>query len=281
LGFGSANTLLAISAAIGMRSQDLVVGRLISLYAAGLFSRATALAGQLSMLVTGAINGVFYPAFARLKEQGEPLGQPYVRLVTSVTAINWAAMAGLACASEPLVLTLYGERWQEASDLLRWTAIAEMFFVALPLHMDMPVLMGRMKKLLWVNFADTGIAISLLVVGSLIGIEAAALARLAYGIGWWMIYSRFQHELLGFSWSSLFAGYARSAAAALAAILPMLAAYAWWRSPSELGLDGMMVTASLGVVCWYITLQIIRHPAAGEIRLTSEHMMDRLRTAFR
>jgi O-antigen/teichoic acid export membrane protein len=281
LGFGSANTLLAISAAIGMRSQDLVVGRLISIYAAGLFSRATALAGQLSMLVTGAINGVFYPAFARLRERGEPLGQPYVRLVTSVTAINWAAMAGLACAAEPLVLTLYGERWQEASDLLRWTALAEMFFVALPLHIDMPVLMGRMKTLLWVNFTDTTIAIGFLVIGSLIGIEAAALARLAYGIGWWMIYARFQKQLLGFSWASLFAGYGRSAIAALAAILPMLAAYRWWRAPAELGLDGMMVTASLGVVCWYFTLQIVRHPAAAEITLTSEHLMARLRAIGR
>jgi O-antigen/teichoic acid export membrane protein len=280
LGLGSISVLLSISAAIGMRSQDLVVGRIISLHAAGLFSRATALAGQLSMLVTGAINGVFYPAFARMKEAGEPLGQPYVRLVTAVTAINWAAMAGLACAAEPLVLTLYGERWQEASDLLRWTAIAEMFFVALPLHIDMPFLMGRYRTLLWYNLADTTVAITLLIMGSFIGIEAAALARLGYGLGWWLIYSRFQHSLLGFTWAALFGGYAKSAMAAFAAILPMLIAYAFWRRPSDLGVDGMIVTAALGIVCWYMALHLVRHPAAGEIRATSDHMMARVRSAF-
>ena len=48
LRFGSASFVISASGAIGQRSQDLIVGRLLGLVSTGLYSRAGALAGQLN-----------------------------------------------------------------------------------------------------------------------------------------------------------------------------------------------------------------------------------------
>ena len=265
LGFGQSSILLAISASVGMRTPDLIVGRIISVEAVGLYSRATALAGQLSTLVTGAINGVFYPAFARMRDAGAELGGPYVRVVSGNTAIQWAAMAGLAVSAEPLVLMLYGERWAAAAPLLFWTAIAEMCFVAVPMHVDMPILLGRIKTLIRYNLFDTAAAVILLLLFAQWGVEWAAIARLGYGLIWVLIYIRFQKSLVGFAWGEMLWVYAKSALTALAAVAPMVLAYAFWRTPAQLGFDGLLLCTGLGVLSWMGAMVLVRHPARHDI----------------
>ena len=73
LSFGGGMSALYVSGAIGTRTPDLVVGRLISVAATGLYSRASSLAAQLVTLLTGAVGAVFYPAFARKRDRGEDL----------------------------------------------------------------------------------------------------------------------------------------------------------------------------------------------------------------
>jgi hypothetical protein len=72
--FGSGASLLSMTGALGVRTPELIIGRLISISAVGLWGRAMGLAGHLRQLVSGAIGGVFYPAFARIRDSGEDLG---------------------------------------------------------------------------------------------------------------------------------------------------------------------------------------------------------------
>lgn len=277
LNFSSSSFVLSASAAIGMRSQDLIVGRLLGVVSTGLFSRAGALAGQLSSLVTGAISSVFYPAFARKRDAGAPLGAPYLHLVACNTALNWAAMVGLAVAAEPIVLLLYGENWAEVAPLLRWMAIGEMLFVAIPLQMDVPILLGRIRTLIWINLLDTVAAIALLTLACLWGLEAAALSRIAYGLVWWSIYANFQSRLLGFRIADLLAIYARSALCAFAAGLPLLiAAWLGWKG-AGLGFGGLVLLSCSGALTWLAAIALTRHPAWDEVRLAFATLAQPLR----
>ncbi|MCT2400128.1 oligosaccharide flippase family protein [Novosphingobium mangrovi (ex Huang et al. 2023)] len=266
LGFSSMSFVLSASGAVGQRSQDLIVGRLLGLAATGLFSRASALAGQLTTLVTGAIGNVFYPAFARKRDAGEPLAAPYLHLVACYTALNWAAMTGLALCAEPLVMLLYGPNWIGAAPLLRWTALAEMFFVAIPLQMDIPLLLGQIKKLVWVNLLDTAAAVVILAIGCTIGLEQAAQSRLAYGLVWWSIYALYLSGIIGFRIDRLLMVYLRSAICALAAGLPLITAYSLGMRGAEMGLPVLLALCGLGVLSWLATLALTRHPAWAEVR---------------
>jgi O-antigen/teichoic acid export membrane protein len=269
LGFGGSSFVLSLSGALGMRSQDLIVGRLLGLTATGLFTRATALAGQMSMLVVGTINGVFYPAFAKKRDAGEPLVEPYMHLVACNTGLQWAAALGLALAAEPVVYLLYGPNWMEVAPLLRWTALAEIFFIAIPLQMDIPILLGRIKTLIWVNLSETMLTLLLLTTFALWGLEAAALSRIAIGAVWFAIYISFIKRLLNLPLGPLATIYAKSAICALAAGTPLaLATWLGWGG-AEMGFVKLLGLSLAGVACWLVMLPLVRHPAWQEFRIAA------------
>jgi O-antigen/teichoic acid export membrane protein len=264
--FGSATSALFVCGAIGSRTPDLIIGYLLPLAAVGLFSRATSLAAQFQTLVAGAIGGVFYPAFARLRDKGEALGAPYVRVVSGYTAIIWPSMAGLAVAAEPLVRLLYGEKWVAVAPLLWWVAISQMIFVALPLHVELPILLGKIGKLIRLNVLDTAASIILLFIGTAISLEMAAASRIGYGLIWLFIYARFIHHLVQFDWRALLRVYCLSLIGTVAAITPLLLAYLFWVPASQMNLIELALFSGFGVLCWLGTLFAIRHPGADEIK---------------
>lgn len=263
--FGSASSALFVSGSIGTRTPELIIGHLLTMTAVGLYGRAVGLAGQLRMLVGGAIGGVFYPAFARIRDRGEPLGPPYLRVTAGYTAVLWPAMAGLAVAAVPLVNLLYGEKWIEVAPLLMWIALGEILIIAVPLHIDIPVLLGKIRPLVWYNICDTLGSIGFLTLAALWGIEEAAMSRIAYGILWVAIYARFIKQLVGFEWSALLIIYAKSMIATIAAVTPLLLGYWLWVSPINTSFLQLMVLALAGIACWLGTLFAVKHPAADEI----------------
>jgi O-antigen/teichoic acid export membrane protein len=281
LGFGGSSFVISLSGAIGMRCQDLIVGRMLGVTATGLFTRASMVAGQMTTLVVGAINSVFYPAFARKRDAGEDLAAPYLHLISCNTALNWAAAVGLALAAEPVVHLLYGPKWMEVAPLLRWTALAEMFFVAMPLQMDVPILLGRIKPLVWINLFDTLVTILILTLACLWGLEAAAIGRIVSGAIWLAIYASFIPPLIGLSYARLFGAYAKSLICALVAGLPLaLARWQGWAG-AEAGFPTLVGLSLAGVVGWLATMMLIRHPLLQELRLGLAHLPLPRRTAGR
>jgi O-antigen/teichoic acid export membrane protein len=271
--FGSASTLLYISGSIGVRSPDLIVGRILGMTAVGLYSRGSALAAQLHMLVIGAIGGIFYPAFARLRDEGRPLGPQYERVVAAHGAIVWPAMALISVLAEPVILLLYGEAWAGAARLLSWLALAEMGFVMLPLHVDLPILLGRIRTLIWFNLVDTALSLGTLIAGAWWGIEAAAASRLVYVAGWFLLYAGWMHRLVGFSWRKMAAIYLRSAAVTLVTVLPALWAIHGWRSGTTLGFDGLVATGMMCGTAWVAALVLLRHQARCEVEAMASHIL--------
>lgn len=277
LRFGGGSSMLILTGSLGSKLPDLILGRLIGQGAVGLFARAGGLALQLRTLVSGAIAGVFYPAFARVRDSGEPLGAPYERVVACYCGVTWPAMTGLAVLAEPLIRLVYGERWLGAAVPLQWIAVSQLFFVALPLHVELPILLGRMKPLVHRCALDTLASIILLAAGALISLEAVAASRVVYGIVWIAIFAGFLKRLIGFSWGAILANYARSAIAAAAAVLPLLAIYAFWQGPDHISFGAMLAGVLAGILCWLGMIAATRHPLGAEIAGIATDILARLR----
>lgn len=263
--FGSQSSSLFVIGAIGSRSADLIIGKLLSLFATGLFTRATGLATQLRSLVSGAVGSVLYPALARMKRQGEPLAGPYLKIVACFTAGTWPAMAGLAIGAEPLVESLFGPRWIGVVPVLQLVAISEMLFEALPLQMEIPILHGEIRRLIRRNLLDTLASVGLLVLGAAISLETAAASRIAYGAVWFLIYVQFGCSLIGLSPWRLLPVYARSLAATLAAVAPLAVAALLLPDFRHCGLAMLGALALAGGLCWLCALWLVRHPLWDEL----------------
>lgn len=277
IGFGASSALLYLSGGIGMRTPDLIVGRMQGMSAAGLYSRGVALAAQLHYLVAGAVGAIYYPTFARLREEEKDLGPYYERVVAAHGAIVWPAMVLLAVLSQPVILLLYGPKWVDAAPLLAYVALAECFFVAVPLHMDLPILLGRLRQLLYFNLADTALSVATLMAGAAIGVEAAAASRIVYGLGWFFLYAFWMQRLVGFSWSKVLRIYTASLGVALVTIMPALYAVFVWRSPGTLGFVDFTLTAAASALAWLAAIFALRHPAREDLVGMALHILGPLR----
>jgi O-antigen/teichoic acid export membrane protein len=265
LGSGSRLSLITVVGALGSRMPDMVVGRFLPLRAVGLFSRGVGLSDQFRMLIAGAIGQVFFPAFARIRDRGEPLGPAYLRVVAGYTAVLWPGMAGLALAARPIVRLLYGPAWAGAAPVLGMVALLEVVLCALPLHCDLPVLTGRAGRLVVRNVIDTFASVTLLAAGCRWGLTGAAASRLVYALVWVLLYARLMDEVVRFDRRALFAIYAKSAGATLAALLPLALVYGLWVSPDALGAPMLAAATGLGGILWLIALRVTRHPAFADI----------------
>ena len=244
--------------------------------AVGLFARASGLALQLRLLVSGAVTGVFYPAFREVRDRGEPLAPPYLRVVAAYTGITWPAMAGIAVMAEPLVDMLYGSRWLAAAPLLAWVALSQLCYSALPLNGDLPILLGRKRELINRNIADAALSVALLALAAPFGLIWVAVSRFAHGLLWIALYASFMRGILNFSWSGLLRVWGKSLLVTLAAVGPILASYALWRGPAEAGFVQAIGGALAGVLCWLAALLLIRHPLFAEIAA----MLGEVRAAY-
>ncbi len=264
LSFGSRSSGLYLTGALGTRTPDLIVGKMLGLFSVGLYSRAVSLSDQFRTLISGAIGSVFYPAFARIRDRGEALGPAYLRVCSGYSGVVWPGMAGLALASEPLVRILYGPVWMEVAPLLAIIALTEIMLVSLPLITDIPVLLGKLNRLIALNIIDTTLSIGLLIIGCFWGVEGAAVSRLVYGVIWLFLYAGFMHRLIRFDIKALLNIYAKSALATGAAITPLAMVYLFLTGPAHTGFLTLFLATLAGGVMWLATLFVVRHPALDE-----------------
>lgn len=265
VGFGARASVLYLTGALGTRTPDLIVGKALGVTAVGLYSRAVSLSDQFRMLIAGAIGSVFYPAFARIRDRGEPLGPAYLRVCAGYSGVVWPAMVGLALASGPIIRLLYGPAWLRTAPLLAMIALTEVMLIALPLVSDLPILAGKLNQLLARNLIDTAVSVLLLALGTHWGVEGAAASRLVYAVFWYALYFRFMHRIVGFDRIGLLLIYLRSGLAALAAVAPLALTYALWAPPATITLAQLGLASLAGGLCWLVALALLRHPVLGEV----------------
>jgi O-antigen/teichoic acid export membrane protein len=269
LRFGGGSTLLQIFDSVGARAPDLIVGGAINNYAVGIYSRGSGLAVQIIFLITGAVNSVFYPALAKLRKEGEPLGASYIRIVAGYTGIVFPAMAGIAIAAYPLVLALYGERWVAVAPVLSILALAQMIIVALPLSVQIPILLGQLKGVVKRSCFATLAMLVLFAIGTHWGIIGAAFAYIGYALINALLYAPFLNRLIDFSWHALFVTYAQSLCCTVAAVAPLALAYRFWTPATQMGFGQLLILILCGVLSWIIALYSVRHPIRAELEKIS------------
>lgn len=118
LGFGSQTTVAFIIGYLNMASADLLLGKLASMEALGIFNRAATLSRFFFNLIMQGLNPVLLPAFARMRHESGDIRQSFIDIAVRVCGVAWPAFAVIAVLAEPLVVTLFGEQWLPAAPLV-------------------------------------------------------------------------------------------------------------------------------------------------------------------
>lgn len=156
----------------------LVIGRLFSAAAAGLYANFHNLVNAPASMLLSMVQSVLYPAGAQVQDQRERLRTALLTMIAAVAALVAPAFAAIAAVPHTIALGLYGERWAGGAELLP----------ALALAMPFAVLAGVTTPMLW-NAGRTRtelalqLPISLAWVAACVALAATgSLAAVAWGL---------------------------------------------------------------------------------------------------
>ncbi|MFC4307989.1 lipopolysaccharide biosynthesis protein [Steroidobacter flavus] len=109
--------------------ERVVVGRVWGVAALGAYSGAFGLARAPATLLTYSVQSMSLPIASRLQDDPERLRRAYCIVAGGLALVLLPVFSLFAVAAQPLVLLLYGERWNEAVPLLAACAVAMPFYV--------------------------------------------------------------------------------------------------------------------------------------------------------
>jgi len=260
LSFGGSMSATMIVGAISLSTPELLIGRLLGLGEAALFSRAQSIVSVIRNGLFTAIARPLLPALGALEAQGAGLAPLYLRVIESVTGLAWPAYVLLAIWAEPLIRLLYGPRWSGVAALVPPLAVAHGLTLAVTPHYD-PFIVKRRTHLLLC--CESGLFLcTLLTLAFAVprGLQIGAWALAATGGGLFAAcYVAALRPIVGFSVLALAKVWARSLLLALVVAPPALLLRGLLPGDWASVLVGVGGSGFAGLVGWLTAVRLCRH----------------------
>lgn len=266
--------MLTVSAVSGITSRltDLLIGRLISLSALGLYSRAAGLNGLLWDNLHLIVARVVFVDFAEQHRRGLSLRESYLRIVSMLTGFLWPAFLGLAILARPIVLTIYGENWIESALPLSLMSIAGILYVGITMTHELYTVSGEMSRQVKVELKRNILGSFLFVVGCLGGLAWAAASRIGDAAITILLVKKDLERITQTRPSDFIPIYVQSGGLTILACGPaalLMAANGWSEYTSVTAILG---AAAGGCCAWTVGLWYVRHPLYLELATVGHRM---------
>jgi O-antigen/teichoic acid export membrane protein len=243
----------------------LLLGRLISFDALGLFNRAMNVSRLPDKVFFGGVIPVVLPAFsAQFREQPD-LKRSYLRAVEYITGIQWPALCVLSILAYPVVLILLGAQWVGVASLVQIIALGWMFSFAFELNYPLLQSIDALRDTLLRALIAWPVSAVIIIVAVFFGLTAVALS-------YWItiplqafIAFHFVRRHINFSWRELLGAMQKSAIVTITSAAGPLAVVALSRVYFDISVTQAIIAAPLSVMGWLGGLLITKHPLLSEI----------------
>lgn len=202
--FGGFMMLSGLLDIVYTRMSTLLIGKLYSASDLGFYSRADRTRQLPGGIIASLVDRVAFPLFAAAKSDSGMLGRGLKKSVTTLMMVNLPLMLGLAAVSRPLVLTLFGVKWEACIPYLQVLSFVGIFW---PLHVvNLSVLkaQGRSDLFFRLEVLKKVIGFSALFVACPFGVLAMACSQVFSSFICFMINAHYSGKFLGHSaWAQL------------------------------------------------------------------------------
>ena len=248
----------------------MVLGRVQSFDAAGLYNRALLICQLPDKVILGGTITVILPALSAEVRAGRDLKQPYLRAVAFITALLWPALIITAILAHAIVHVLLGDQWLGVVWLVQIIALASFFSFFSELNIPVLVSLGAMKDVLLRGLIAWPASGLLIACAAFFGLTVVALSFIvivpfqAY-VSLYFVRRHLQlewRELLSATWKSVIIS-------AFSAIGPMCVV-AWLGFRFDMSISAALAAGLLGGLGWLAGVWLTRHPLLAELQLARD-----------
>jgi PST family polysaccharide transporter len=156
------------------------VGHLLGAIALGVYMLAFTIASSPGLLLGNVINSIAMPAFSRVKHDPDLLKNAMTRALRVVSLILMPMCGLMIALARPLVLTVYGARWEASATVLSILALYGAVSIICILFANILTSLGKAKFTLFVQLLWLAALVPAMVLGvHRNGIVGAAAAHIA------------------------------------------------------------------------------------------------------
>jgi len=263
--FGIARATGDVAAQIGMRSSDIIIGRVLGMAAAGLYSRGYGLINMFRENVVGAVNAVAFSTFAERHRGKARPDEAFLQSLTLLTAVSWPFFLFAVLMAFPIMRIMFGSQWDAAVPLLQWLAAAAMvgtlifqcnyFFTAI----------GRVGVATRNEVVFQSVRVGIVLVAAYQSIEMVAAAQVLVYVIAVGIYYRDLSRIAQISMSRLAQALVPSVLVTVAAGIGPGSVFILDRPSADNLWTPLLLSGASALVGWVIGVYAVRHPLASEI----------------
>ena len=257
----------------------LLIGRLISFDALGLYNRALNVSMLPHRVLFGGVVPVILPAFSAQARERQNLCAAYLKAVEYTTGLEWPALVVLSILAYPLVFILLGTQWVAVAPLVQIIAVGLTFSFAFELNYPLLQAIGALRDILLRALIVWPLSGAIIAAAIYFGLKAVAFSYLITIPLQALVAFHFVRRHMGFGWHELFGSMKKSAIVTMCSAAGPLAVVAQSGFHFEITISRAMIAAALSVISWIGGLWITKHPLFTEIRniaVAMRHFVNKL-----
>ncbi|MDN3437353.1 lipopolysaccharide biosynthesis protein [Planococcus sp. APC 3900] len=142
----------------------LIIGKQYTPSSLGHYTNAAKFSDVATQTLTATIQRVTYPVLSGIQEQHDRLKQSFKKIIKLSGFLIFPVMAGVAAVAEPLILLIFGEKWEKMIPYFQLLCIAGMLYPIHALNLNILQVKGRSDLFLYLEIIKTIVPTVLIVV---------------------------------------------------------------------------------------------------------------------
>lgn len=179
-GFGSKILSASILHTIYTNLTTILIGKFYTPKDLGYYSRGESLANLPCSNLSSILQSVTYPILAKIQDDDERLIYAYRKYICMTSMVIFFGMCLLAALAEPLIITLFTEKWANSVIYLQVFCFAYMFDHICQLNLNILYVKGRSDLVLRLEVIKKAISISMLIAAIPFGVLGICISRTLY-----------------------------------------------------------------------------------------------------
>lgn len=278
LAFGTKLTSSTIIETAATALPELALGKLQSMTAVGLYSRANGLVSMFARLISDSVNTVAVSVFAKGARESSDVGSAFLRANSYMTALGWSFAILVATAAFPMIRVLYGDQWDGAVMATRILVLALAANLPAALCFQALLAVGAAGALLRAVAITSLLSIIGAATGALFSMEAMVQGMAVAGLFSTVVWLVLTQRVLGFAWAECLLRMRQSAQLALCSgIGPLFMLWLAGPRPASCQLCWLCASTASALPGFLLGAHWTKHPISSELQAFGKAVLSRLR----
>jgi len=187
--FGGLMALSSLVETLYSNLQNLIIGKLFSAKELGYYSQARKLEGVPTTALSQIVGSVSFPVFSSLQDDPARFKNAVRKNIKAVTYLNFPLMVLLILIARPLIMLLYGSKWEPAIPFFQILCVYSMVYTLNTLNTSVIKSLGRSGVFFTIQLIKRIFGIVLIIIGTRFGI---------YGLLWAVVLNGYIAVLINF-----------------------------------------------------------------------------------